>query len=355
MGCDRAMPRYHESGTICRAKKRCPLGAGDHFDSKEEAQQAREAKLQNKYGTFGNPSSNNANADANTNAASANTAAKRPTVLEVLGEERAGESGEGYMGGGSWKGSRSKLSFSNSDIAKYMRQDIKKLKEAGYIPPGTKISVTSDTYSVNIQAAVPSESDVPFEYNPVDYDDRGYVRPYKGEESMSHEVRDLSDALHTVHALYNHDSSNSMYDYFNKGYYGKAEVVSQYDPEYCSHEEIKAEKAYKRALEECRKASPTYDALSQDDDPQTKKLYRAYIRHQTACYNYERASELRRERMRAGRYAAEQMSSPTGLRQDEPLAYPDYAPIHAKYDKKISSIPALWKMHVAILQDPLTP
>ena len=135
---------------------------------------------------------------------------------------------------------RGEADLPKKEIANLMRADIKRGIEAGRIPKGMKISLTTDHNSIDVRVTgVPQGMPV---VNP-DYavvaanQGRNWVDTYRDHDAVkwvgkpprdlahySPELQAVMDDLKAIHGKYNWDKSDMMTDYYHVNYYGDAKV-----------------------------------------------------------------------------------------------------------------------------------
>ena len=167
-----------------------------------------------------------------------------------------------------------------TDIAKVMREDIKKAITAGKLPgKSSNYSVRIEKYSggqsINITAidlpgmyqvcdgTIPGTQDVyqdedgTIKIGPADHCQNHYCKA-GGSEYPSAGVHDIltvegqrvDGVLEEIHEAYNHDGTNSQIDYFDVLYYGDVEIETPSAAEFRLRE--KARRAAKRAARKAR-------------------------------------------------------------------------------------------------------
>lgn len=117
-----------------------------------------------------------------------------------------------------------------SEIAARIRADIKEAQKAGRIERGAKISVRTRTYSgggsidVSVTALPAGFRVLSDKYASWRKQFGNASPPMSWDECQSDESRALLKALNDIHGAYNRDNSDSMVDYFDTRYYGRAEI-----------------------------------------------------------------------------------------------------------------------------------
>lgn len=233
------MARFHVGrggkSAVCSAKKgNCPFGGEDaHYSSREEAQSAAEKKMGDEF----SPTASKQRSKV--------SAAKVTKPAFSIPE---GETGEGYMGGGSWVGgnlirmqeerkSRGDSSYiDNKEIVGEIRKDIKKAVEAGYLPShlnGNPIKYTvsadrSGGSAIYATARVVGASTLDissFTEDRRSWDYNSFVTMTQGNK----ETAELGQKLTDIQNSYRYDSSNSMVDYFDTNFYPRTKIIADGD------------------------------------------------------------------------------------------------------------------------------
>lgn len=117
-----------------------------------------------------------------------------------------------------------------ADLAARIRQDIKDAIKAGMLPAGLKVSTKTHSYaggySIDCRiTALPAGFKVMSEPGASwrkQFGDKSF--PGAWRDAQSDELRDLLAKLGAIHGAYNRDNSDSMVDYFDRRYYGSAEL-----------------------------------------------------------------------------------------------------------------------------------
>lgn len=118
------------------------------------------------------------------------------------------------------------------DIAKKMREDIKKAKKDGLLPKSLKVSVRISRYSMgqSLDITVRDGMGGPLftdEYLIATKRGTTYPSDYRGEV-YTKEAGEILDTLNEIHNAYNYDNSDVMSDYFDRNYYGSVNVDYDY-------------------------------------------------------------------------------------------------------------------------------
>ena len=241
------------SGPCGAEKGKCPFGGesgeDNHYATKEEAEQRAQQMLSEKYGSF-------------------KTSKKSKTDFVEPGDKIT-IPGYGTEG---WKGSKRPDKYlSNTDAAKLIRQDLKNAVASGYLPKELKFSTTSPDNSVNIAIyGLGRERDI-YKY---DLTTRNY--PIK---KLKPEFQEIVDKVQKIHDSYNYDSSNIQVDYFNTGYYGKAEVGQE------EHEQIKVMDKTARKLNEIVKKMQN-SGMSKEEILASEEFQKADVEYYDALYEH---------------------------------------------------------------------
>lgn len=118
-----------------------------------------------------------------------------------------------------------------SEIAARIRADIKEAQKAARIEPGAKISVKTRTYSgggsIDVRVtALPAGFRVTSDKYASWRKQFGdcSAPPIAFDEYQSDAARALLNGLNEIHSAYNRDNSDSMVDYFDCRFYGRAEI-----------------------------------------------------------------------------------------------------------------------------------
>lgn len=131
---------------------------------------------------------------------------------------------EGYMGNKGWAGNKVTKGYTPlKEIAKNIRNDLKQAEAAGYLPKGYKYSVkTRNHNAIDIEInGMPKDSEK-YNYN-IRQTSYGY-HFYEVHTELKPEYKDVVEKVQAISNSYNYDTSNSMVDYFNKGFYGSVKV-----------------------------------------------------------------------------------------------------------------------------------
>lgn len=125
---------------------------------------------------------------------------------------------EGYGGTPGWEGNKRGAShIPLKEVAKKVRQDLKDATKAGYLPKGLKYSVRKDNNSLYLEVLnLPPDDEVYTIKKDFTGRDKKVLKP---------EYEDLRRKLQAIHDSYNYDNSDSMSDYFDRGYYGRVEFL----------------------------------------------------------------------------------------------------------------------------------
>lgn len=255
-------PETGASG-LCRASKRpCPLGGSsgteNHYNTREEAENASQALLQDKHGTF---------------STNKRKTFEEPTKMTIPG-----------YGTDGWKGSKRPDGYiSNKDVAKKIRQDLKDATAAGHLPAGLKYSVTSPNNSVELTVTGFGRDRDIYEYD--------FTKPSGRNKSLKPEYKKTIERLENIHDSYNYDTSNIMADYFNRGYYGQVTVLTE---NYIAFQEYETTKnKINKIIRDKKKSGMTDDQILEDKE--FKEMSERYDNALKSYYVTNKASHLEYE------------------------------------------------------------
>lgn len=143
---------------------------------------------------------------------------------------------EGYMGASGFAGENSGGYRSPKEIASAMREDLKQAKKDDALPKDAKISIRSSSAgggSVYVTVNDLEEQDV-YEYAHANmghymFDRRNLSRPALDLGAKRNDIGSVKDNVERIHDSYNYSNSNSMVDYFDRGFYGDVKTNSKFD------------------------------------------------------------------------------------------------------------------------------
>lgn len=283
----------------CSAKAgMCPLGQSEdeHGASAQEAQLKHEQALAAKYGS------------------------SFASATDVGAKSGAGESFsvpptrtiEGYLGDG-WAGGNHKPGRSNAEVAKLIRGDIKRAVKAGAIPKDVKVSVSSSLNAIEVKV-FPAPGEDTLDYERYRYSHNRYVDPMRDKYSK------VRDTLEQIHDSYNYDRSRSEVDYFDRGYYGRVQVLTA--SEAARQTRYKAQERMKRVVKELDGMSEVERNLALHAP--NSKLDKAYKQYHEAKWQ-ERHADARYRACYEARARFQHALDNGGARADDPKYYPDFS------------------------------
>lgn len=251
------MSKFHVNGEgatgQCGAKEgNCPFGGDsgqeNHYATKAEAEDAAQAMLSEKYGSF-------------------KTEKKQSGFVEPSFKEVPGY-GRGSSG---WRGSKRPDKYlPNKEVAKLIRKDIKDAISEGYLPKGLKVSTTSPDNSINmVVSGLGRKRDI-YEYKMDKYGNMQSV--------LKPEHQEVVDRVQNIHSSYNYDTSNAQIDYVNVGYHGGVTLARE--EENYEAEIGKAARNFNKKVAELRKGGAKDEDIKQLsivkelDDKYYGELYR---------------------------------------------------------------------------------
>lgn len=166
----------------------------------------------------------------------------KPTYNTV---SHSAESTEAYMGGVGFRGENSGGYKPVKEIASDMRDDLKQAKKDEAIPKDAKISIRSSSAggsSIAINVNDLDEQDV-YQYGYANmghymFDRRNLSRPALDLNSKRSGPGTVKDNVERIHNSYNYNNSNSMVDYFDRGFYGEVQTNSKFDTAKKEHERL---------------------------------------------------------------------------------------------------------------------
>jgi len=140
---------------------------------------------------------------------------------------------DGY-GPNAWRGAKSgKLGAKETTAA--VRKEIKQAQAAGWLPEGVKVSVSHEGYAGGWSMNLKIKELPPgmMLYEAADYDEfeHRYETPSEGGKVpvMRPEIADMIKKMEQIADQYNYDDSDSMTDYFNRGFYVHSGVGHELD------------------------------------------------------------------------------------------------------------------------------
>jgi hypothetical protein len=170
-------------------------------------------------------------------AAAADTAAHPGGTLKGDYQPPIAQHQRGYQQGTLTTGSKYTGYRNATDICKDIRTDLKAATEANYLPAGLKYSVTNDKYSggQSISVVIQGVGDAD-RTDPTELDHRGDYAQLK-------EAKELQERVEAITNAYNRTDIDSQSDYFNVGYWGRAEIETDRSRQFRESEAAKRKAA----------------------------------------------------------------------------------------------------------------
>lgn len=209
-------------------------------------------------------------------------AKKNKMKTESTFEEPSFTEAEGYMGTTGWVGNKAPQGYKPlTEIASDMRKDFKDAKASGYLPSDLQYSAkkgAGSSNSINVQiTGLPSDREV-YDYN---IKENPYSNSYELEKKLKPKYQEVLNKANAIHSSYNYDGSNTMVDYFNRGFYGRAEIQDERDVAWEKQE--KARNKFSRVVNNLRK-----EGLSDSDIAKHPEMFKAANEYDKAGKDYDK-------------------------------------------------------------------
>lgn len=246
--------RTGKSGRCNAEIQLCPLsgdsGEENHFSTEKDAETALRGVMAMIHGAFATSSRNGAKKPKPTKSIPPVESFKIPEVVETFSNAQVKH----------WRGVNMPESYTpNAEIAKRVREDLKKAVASGVLPKNARFAVRSSNQSIDITVTgVGSERDL-YDYEPT-HKEFGKLKP---------KFQKILDNVNAIRNSYNYDSSDFSRDHSNMGFYGQTKFQTDADAAF-----EKCEKSRKRLnalISRSNKARLSDEKIALDPDYQTLK------------------------------------------------------------------------------------